>query len=620
MDTKLEPQLNTWELPADISISVPAAVELFNADSEVLPAEIAANPTLREQSEQRIALRDSLAALFSQIPTYIDSQAALEQGLVTMEQLTSLYMQLADFLEFDPNNSRLILYLPFQIVPSLEQQQNNSVAMRFADSYRQAWLRLLHESEVRASFVDGDVLEPELGKPERVRKAAHMLPEVLEKGLIDVIDLLTLIEIVSDPELLKSLAAGIMVAADRNLFSADDWQSLRELLAIKSVAAEAELQLTETEEAPNILPTFEQLVCRVESELLVAANIEKSGISAARANWQKKVQCQAILVAATTDLVLLYQTGAATLADIANLATRTTELASLAVQTLIAIGHSLPDKVAEILLMLQSLKLQASDQITQGLNQWFHAGIIDLECINSLGVKPVDLSSALPVSPQDLIELDYRYLATAAGKIKDHPVLREYLYPCVLAFGSKVKGYAGSGSDDDIAIFIKPGVTWEVREQLWQIIRSELPELTKVDKILEFWLDSDGGFRSPASEISTVVGELQIHMLMGGLLIGDSETQKLYSNIVARYLNLQRYGENCEQIRSHLLRQLELDVLQYRLLHKGYRQFNHVTTRPAKANSHLIDWQADFWDNGYRRTASLLFLQRVFLPSLVKDL
>ena len=33
-------------------------------------------------------------------------------------------------------------------------------------------------------------------------------------------------------------------------------------------------------------------------------------------------------------------------------------------------------------------------------------------------------------------------------------------------------------------------------------------------------------------------------------------------------------------------------------------------------NSDLIDWKSDYWDPGYRRIATKLFLSRVFLPDL----
>src|SRR3989338_10436077 len=99
--------------------------------------------------------------------------------------LTELHTELSNFL-LDEENIRIILYLPFNLLPS--------PGTTFADIYLKSWKKLLtaNENDLRTNFVDGDVLEPELGENPRVRKAAHLIPELVKNGLVTISEVIDL--------------------------------------------------------------------------------------------------------------------------------------------------------------------------------------------------------------------------------------------------------------------------------------------------------------------------------------------------------------------------------------------------------------------------------------------
>ena len=65
--------------------------------------------------------------------------------------------------------------------------------------------------------------------------------------------------------------------------------------------------------------------------------------------------------------------------------------------------------------------------------------------------------------------------------------------------------------------------------------------------------------------------------------------------------------------RNHYIQAIERDLLQYRLLHKGYAR--HFPTNPPESSAR-IDGSSTYWDPGYRAVATKLFVDKVFIPKL----
>ena len=68
--------------------------------------------------------------------------------------------------------------------------------------------------------------------------------------------------------------------------------------------------------------------------------------------------------------------------------------------------------------------------------------------------------------------------------------------------------------------------------------------------------------------------------------------------------------------RRRSIERLEIDLLQYRLLHKGYQRFMRGYNSLAKGYPNL-DGDCPFYDEGYRKIATELFAKYVFIPQLL---
>lgn len=154
---------------SDIILVPPATESLVKLDEDSFwPKEILHDPKIRAQAKLRTDLLEAL----NKPPD------------------KHLYNLLADFLEADSLHRRIILYLPFELLP------HKSFALkRFVETYRNYWYQSLSTCDVAENFIDGDVLEEELRTEplERVVKAAHLIPHLLEKKLIFMSEICELI-------------------------------------------------------------------------------------------------------------------------------------------------------------------------------------------------------------------------------------------------------------------------------------------------------------------------------------------------------------------------------------------------------------------------------------------
>lgn len=254
-----------------------------------------------------------------------------------------------------------------------------------------------------------------------------------------------------------------------------------------------------------------------------------------------------------------------------------------------------------------------------GLSHWQKLGLLDESYLTRFGITVPDLSLPFSIDLEELVKTDFADLILLTQKISYHPVLSSRLYPLLLTFGSRIKGYAGLKTDLDFAIFFRPNTQLKDRQETLDLLNQLSPQRGNMDA-LEFWLEDKDGklhFKSSYNNIGNMVGESQVHFLLGGVWVNTtSEFDQLYQLILAQYLDLSRFGDDKEEQRSKLLGQMELDVLQFRLMHKGYKRFYPNKKTTEALYDQAIDWESDFWDPGYRRVASQLFVSRVFLPDL----
>ncbi len=510
----------------------------------------------------------------------------------------AFFKDLESFISSDPqNNSRIILYLPFEILPDLRTSKTGP-AKKLSETLKESWFRLLFESEMRANFVDGDELEPGMGVPERTRKAAHLLPEFLKRGIISEEDITILLKVNSDSELTKSLIEGVVVANDDNLISPRAWEDITSTYDVRKL-------LGETTPAKRSLYT--------------------KAVSVKRAVWEKEVKIDETTEAASLQLAHKLIDGELELGDIEKFGVTGIRCIVRAVEIL---SSQNPEEAKTLIEKSLSLIHKFWQAGSPAEREEVRAGVNHLERLNirprlavELEILVPDLSKALPIDIYKFAENGGGSLSDAAKKINNSPSLSEYFFPIILAFGSKIKGYATESGDFDVAVIIKPGVPWKKRSEIISLLKGEVGELAGIDRILEYWIskkDGKYGLINPPDDAPTdVLNPAQIHFLFGGVWIGaNSDVQKLRSDLKEKYLDLSRFGNQKDAARSLLLRKLEHDQLQYRLMHKGYRKFYPSQRVAGTKHSNLIDWNSDFWDKGYRQIATQLFLKRVFLPDL----
>ncbi|MDO4611991.1 MAG: hypothetical protein Q4B29_00810 [Candidatus Saccharibacteria bacterium] len=110
----------------------------------------------------------------------------------------STYQNLVEIMNQDENSARLALYVPLTLAYS-----NWS---KIQTGYMEAWRQLLTHRDARESFNIGDIYESEAseGEPERVVKCLHLLPWLVEGGLLRADELFELLDEHEDDELFCS--------------------------------------------------------------------------------------------------------------------------------------------------------------------------------------------------------------------------------------------------------------------------------------------------------------------------------------------------------------------------------------------------------------------------------
>jgi hypothetical protein len=87
--------------------------------------------------------------------------------------------------------------------------------------------------------------------------------------------------------------------------------------------------------------------------------------------------------------------------------------------------------------------------------------------------------------------------------------------------------------------------------------------------------------------------------------------RELHEKLLAEYLRPKTGTSH-----KSFLEELERDILQYRLLHRGYARYFAEQGGLRRDCENEMDTQSAFWDSGYRRLATTLFIKKVFLPQL----
>lgn len=274
-----------------------------NCAIKVWPKSVTASRVFWEQLKQRGELLDRLNNVVNCLPRQdMSFETAVKQRYIDGEQVAKLYTSLSDLLEFTPEYKRLILYLPFEFLPTKTWHPSEEILQqasdRFKQTYMKAWKNLLSTKDARANFVDGDVLEIEhrVGDLPRVVKAAHLIPKLVEKGWMEIKDILGLMEESSDETLRDSIADTLPVLSDLGLISEKEiklMEASKDWLArnmARIIREDMKSKSKETRTIPAI--TFSFIREKLSQEFFRIETTKYGNITEKRKKWLKQSKKQ----------------------------------------------------------------------------------------------------------------------------------------------------------------------------------------------------------------------------------------------------------------------------------------------------------------------------------------
>ncbi len=609
------------------TISIPAET-LFDADARtnMWPETLTNNPVFKDQIDARKRLIDALNAIQSRITNPVLSfEELLHHKSIDEEQVADLYEALTSLLLDTSEYHRMILYVPFEyLLNSTYEPRTERLrvqAEEFRAAYMYTWNRLLYSHNVRANFVDGDVLETEkrTGDLQRVVKAAHLIPFLVQKGWISVDEVREIYDTRDDEVLRSSIADTFGVLCDLDLVDQDFLNRYGVSKVSKTVV--------------EPLPIQPEALERVMEERLARVSVEDGDLTKKRQAWLAEVHRKNVIEETGNEVrqslhhhlftdeavqrLLLPE--AHVPSQLAFIEGVRKEVESVAVKDMDAALRVYKSFHSA----LQTLWQIQNSEIGRYLRQLFfrlhHLGVVDAETLHSLGLSVPHLGGPFSENLKHL-DAETKEVERIIDVIRSNPDFKKYVYPVVMMYGSKLKGYGTNNADDDLGVFIKPTTPDDMRATVRDLLRSICDSESPKDPISEFWLteDTSGLAVRDFDGHDRVLGDsISSHVLFGAAWHGDiNSMRELYAKLLPSYfLKTDKVMFGCN-VRDIHIECLEHDVLQYRLMHKGYERYYPSAGGIKTPHADAIDGSSAFWDSGYRAIATKLFVERVFLPKL----
>lgn len=615
---KREPHDLHAESPVTISTFPPAFESWFDQTSEQASwlKSLAGNKEFFDQCAARKKLIQRLDAVLLHLPRPdLSFQEAIASGKLTEEAVAALYASLSALLENGSDDERLILYLPFEFLPNAAwnptSKKLRDQATRFKAAYLSAWNHLLFVQDVRANFVDGDVLEVErrVGDLPRVVKAAHLIPKLVEIGFLTKDTVSQLRQNAEDPILQASIDDALFVLAGMEIKSNVPQTRIKTeaTLSDQQKQLEERLQRIDTESYGDVTKKREAWLRQDAKRKAIesASDDMKTMILDQTIHHQEVVQhlqsetrpaiCQLFIQGVRKAIESAAQTNPV----------QAQTLYALCEPVLIALWNKHQSEIRE--------ELAKTFYHLHGL------GFVSDEQRQSLGLTIPALAGPFSENIRALktkLE-DIKRIIASIEKIE----LSRFVYPIVLVFGSRIKGYGTQTADMDVAIFVRPTVSPDEKKALREQLKQTFSHEKIHGDVVEFWLRKtpDGlRIRDDFEPSETAVGNSSwTHVLFGACWEGDVKTvNQLREQLLIPYFFDKGEKKHGQRVRGIHLEELERDLLQYRLMHKGYERFFPSYGGIRMPHADRIDGKSIFWDSGYRQTATRLFINNVFLPKL----
>lgn len=612
-------------------ITVPPAIELLLAistENSLWPEELQDNPKIIAQAKMRRNLFEKLDKLFKQIPqATTEITQAIDLGKTDPKTVTEIYELLTDFLDADPYHKRLVLYLPLELLPNKTWQPLSNKLVksinRFVGSYMMCWHELLKVNDVRANFIDGNILESELSPngQSMVCKAAHLIPKLAQKGLISATEVQDLLNNCQNEILKESIVNTLPFLADMSFIYYGQTDKQKNMKGeVGENATDWLIKLPDNAE-------FELKKIEMRAALDLSRGIPKPRVA-----WERQER-ENVLIEKYADIIVAMLVKGSLITEDTRIFLLSTsdKIPCLAVingirKTIELVARDNLKKAKDIFLShkdnIKHLWLQdvpeTRDALTSMFSRLANLGVTDAAYTRKeFGIKLPQLDA--PTLNSD-IEAEIRELEPAIKSVATNRQISKLIYPVVLFFGSRLKGYAKRNADLDIAVFVRPGVPKNKHPEIRQML-SRIFSNKKIDgKIVQFWLEKEHDKLKikdfPDADVA-LADSTWIHLLFAGVWLGEeSAIHELYAKLLPRFIYSKGITFEDHDARSIWLDEMEREVLQYRLMHKGYKRLYPEQGGIHDKHADGLDWQSSFWDSGYRRLATKLFITRVFLPQL----
>jgi len=558
-------------------------------------------------------------------------------------KIAQAYNLLCDFIVEENYNQRLLLYLPFELIPDYYWEhpspELSEAINRFRRLYRKSWRQLLSEHDYRANFVDGDILEPEIrcGKLSLVAKAAHLAPILVPKGLVSIEKIFSLIENSTDAVLKNSLMDSLLVINNLKLLTAVhlDYMQKSEEHSLHNLAIIIKDDNKIIKDEPVSLKSnpLPKLISTLKTELAELNYHHHPGASLARIKWEKEVKREKVIEKYADTIVTIVFADYHLTDYLQRLTLNSDE------QVAILLGICSFNK---LLLQLAAADLSSAQDLMQNLEPqlnylwqkgnrnfkkpleklWLHcesAGIISGNTLTALGIKKPSFDSQFNLNQDEFIK-ETPVLSQAITAINSDSTLSTWFYPVFTIYGSKIKGYGSKHADLDIAVFIKPGTPFSERPQIQSCLQELFQSDDRIGRVLEFWLIKDGfglWIKDWTDYDRSLGNSTFAHVFFNGVYFGKKENINFfYEKLMISFLHFPSKDLVSQDVRTTWLQEIERDLLQYRLMHKGYAQARPKISLSKIEHTSEIDADSSFWEAGYRQVASKLFVSKVFLPQL----
>ncbi len=631
------------ERHGEVIVTTPAMELLLDPEQAAnMWPDLTSEPAFLYQISQRAELATNIDAVVSALPTPTTPiQSAVESGALESSVVANVYTGLANLLS-DPDYMHALLYLPFEWIPSSEWQPADDTLFDAVDgfktAYMRAWFQQLSQHNARANFVDGDVLESELRTTdiERVVKVSHLIPQLVQCGMLTVDEVINQLDISRDTLLRSNLRDMLVVVDDMGLLPDHALQrlSLSPIDYVRSAAEHIQVARDSDLSTGTTHSVSPQPVASMQPSLTARLASEEDQadafVSEKRLAWLKKRRTEEAIDEWSDRLcdTLLQAQQEQQLEPI-----QTYRGSSLASQVFVngirktieqlAIDDEHPAEFfAHYELVLESMWQNPDDAVKQQLVKLYrhaHAlGIVTDEFLSERFIHHPNLSAPFSAHLAQ-IEPEIHRIRHKIEALDPHTELGEMIYPVISISGSRLKGYGDDDSDIDVGVFVRPDVPFEKRHRLRQLLAEVLADEPRFDTPVEFWLMDDGEsllVQDIAEPDFPVASSHLTNVLFMSVWVGEKTAAlELQQQLLPSYFYETGY-ENGVRARTRYIERLEQDNLQYRLMHKGYDKHYPRVSRPQTHWLDLIDGTSAFWDSGFRQMASQMFVNTVFLPRL----